>query len=225
VRHASATVNRCGELTRFDLHRGTTLARRLACRYGISKNATSLNRWTLRGDRMKCRVMVCALVVFASVVFGNSGRAQNDATIENYTIAEGDSTDIATAIDASVASMNFMIRSMARSRLRENNVAYQRIRIARTPAAIEIAFDDLNPIRMPTDGTPAQSISEHGETSTISIKQQGPQLIQTLKADNGVRVNTFRWEPDGKALHLDVQTSSERLPRPVSYTLVYRRVE
>ena len=75
---------------------------------------------------------------------------------------------------------------------------------------------------LPVNGTPIE-MTNNGERSEVSAVLRDLQLIQTFKADNGLRTNTFRWDEAGELLYLDVNTASERLPQPVKYTLVYRR--
>ena len=140
----------------------------------------------------------------------------------NYTLARDARSDIDAAIESSVARMNPLIRGMARKRLRQNNVAYDHIRIAHVGPDFELVFDRSAPLLLPADGT-AVEVQTDGESSRISAVQRGTQLIQTYDSGNGLRVNTFRQETNDDLLYLDVETSSKHLPQPVRYTLIYRR--
>ena len=139
-----------------------------------------------------------------------------------YAIARDHRAEIEAAIDVSVAKMNALIRSIARKRLRDDNVAYERVRILRSATDIEITFDDRKPIRMPVDGAPVQVVNEHGDKSAVTAQTEPARLVQTYKGRDGTRVNTFRWDAEKAVLYLDVHTSSPRLPQPVQYTLEYR---
>jgi hypothetical protein len=42
-------------------------------------------------------------------------------------------------------------------------------------------------------------------------------------ADDGQRINTLVLSPDGLSLKLKVRLTSSHLPKPIEYTLAYRR--
>jgi hypothetical protein len=43
------------------------------------------------------------------------------------------------------------------------------------------------------------------------------------KAEDGQRVNTYTLSPEGDVLTLEAWVTSSRLPRPLSYTLVFHK--
>src|SRR5262245_47718080 len=111
---------------------------------------------------MDRRVVLPALFAGVALVVASGAKSEDDTLVGTYTLAADASREIDAAIDASVAQMSFIIRPMARSRLRQNNMAYERIRIAKTDTGIEIALGDLAPIDMPANGAPVRSTSEGG---------------------------------------------------------------
>jgi hypothetical protein len=133
------------------------------------------------------------------------------------------SSDISQAIDAAVKNMSFIKRPIARARLAKTNVPYQRIRIQVAGADVEIAFDDRKPIRIPLDGRPIKWTREDGEVFDVSVQLDGDQLVQTYRAEDGMRVNTFQVDASG-SLRLRVEVSSPQLPQPMRYELAYRRL-
>jgi hypothetical protein len=48
--------------------------------------------------------------------------------------------------------------------------------------------------------------------------------VQTFKAEDGQRVNSFRAE-DAERLTLEVEIASPRLSKPLTYTVRYRRTD
>ena len=66
----------------------------------------------------------------------------------NQTKAE----DIAKAIEATVADMNFIKRPIARKKLTRLNPAYKRVVITVSEKEVLIKFDDREPIHMPPGG-------------------------------------------------------------------------
>jgi hypothetical protein len=129
--------------------------------------------------------------------------------------------DIAQAIDKAVEKLNFIKRPIARGRLSRTNFAYQEIRIELGASDAEITYDTQGPIRMPLSGESIKWKRADGEVFDVSAKLEGGKLVQTYKAEDGTRVNSFFKDASG-TLHLSVQVSSPQLPEPVQYTLMYR---
>jgi hypothetical protein len=141
-----------------------------------------------------------------------------------YTFVADSSTNIDDAIDAAVTDMNFIKRPIARSRLKKTNPIYRRIVIAKTPQEISVEFRSGAPVSTPADGTSVKWTRDDGEVFDVSATWEGSALAQRFKAEDGERLNVFRLTPDGRMLTLDVTVSSDQLPKPMTYSLVYRRV-
>jgi len=160
--------------------------------------------------------------VCAAIFCGIAQGATLDGT---YELVPAKSDDIAAVIEKSTAKMNFIIRPIARGRLKKTNSAYDRIRILRSPSQIEVAFDAAKPVQMSADGSVTSWTRADGEVFDVSAVWQDARLVQSFQAKDGKRVNTFQLGEDGKALRLDVVITSDRLPAPVSYSLTYKRAE
>lgn len=139
-----------------------------------------------------------------------------------YVFVSAASSDVNAAIETAVAKMNFIKRPIARSRLKKTNPVYQQLSITSAPNGFTIAFDDRRPVTAPTDGTVVKWTREDGEVFDVTMRVQGNTLVETFKAEDGARENSFRIEPDG-ALTLNVVLTSDQLPEPVKYSLRYRR--
>jgi len=124
--------------------------------------------------------------------------------------------DLPKVIEAATASMNFITRPIARSRLNKTNEVYQTVRIEREAGTISIQYGQRQPQRMPADGSTVAWTREDGE------KAERDDLVQTYKAEDGERTNVFHVDPDSRILTLKVTVTSPRLPRPVSYAITYR---
>ena len=157
---------------------------------------------------------VLAFAAWASDVTGLQG---------TYKHAPDQSNDVSQAIDKAVEKMNFIKRPIARSRLAKTNTPYQRIHIELGVDEAAVTFDTRQPIRTPLDGRPIKWTRDDGEVFEISATLADGKLLQTFKAADGTRVNSFHKDASG-ALHLDVEVSSSQLPQPVKYELVYRPV-
>ncbi len=129
---------------------------------------------------------------------------------------------IEAAVDTAVAKMNFVTRPIARGRLNKTNPAYRRVAIERDEQVVRVRFDERKPIEMPANGEPVAWTREDGEQFQVSARITDDALVQTFKADDGERVNTFTANAAGQ-MTMEAKISSPRLPTPVIYTLLYQR--
>jgi len=130
--------------------------------------------------------------------------------------------DLTAVIERATASMNFLTRPIARSRLKKTNEVHPRLRIEHPGSEITIQYDDLQPQHMPADGSPVPWKREDGEAFVISARTGPEGLVQTYKAEDGERSNAFRVDPATGLLTVTVTVRSGRLPGPVVYSLSYR---
>lgn len=154
-------------------------------------------------------------ILLATPVLAHNGNLSGTWTLAT-------APDIAKAIEAAVAPLNFLVRPIARKRLAKTNTAYGTLRITQEGSDIAIQTDQRPPQRMPADGQPVAWTREDGETFMISARMDGEDLVQTFKAHDGERTNVYRLDPATHALTLSVTVASPRLPAPLVYTLVYR---
>jgi hypothetical protein len=138
-----------------------------------------------------------------------------------YKYAPEQSANISQAIEQAIEKMNFIKRPIARGRLSRTNFPYQQIRIEIGASEAEVTYDTQAPIRMPLGGEAIKWKRADGEMFDVSAKLDGGRLVQTYKATDGMRVNSFSKDASG-SLHLEVEVSSPQLPQPVKYKLVYR---
>jgi hypothetical protein len=146
--------------------------------------------------------------------------AQPAAPFGNWTLDSA--PDLPRVIEEATASMNFITRPIARSRLNKTNEVYQTVRIEREAGTISIQYGQRQPQRMPADGSPVAWTREDGEKFLISARADRDDLVQTYKAEDGERTNVFHVDPASRILTLNVTVTSPRLPRPVSYAITYR---
>lgn len=162
----------------------------------------------------------CIVLVGCIAALG-AGADESSGLSGTYKSVSERSNDIAQAIDKAVAQMNFIKRPIARGRLSRTNFAYKDIRIEIGAGEAEITYDTQGPIRMPLSGESIKWKRADGEVFDVSAKLEGGTLVQTYKAEDGMRVNSFSKDANG-TLHLNVEVSSPQLPEPVRYTLEYR---
>jgi hypothetical protein len=166
--------------------------------------------------------MAClAAVAFAAAWTSAQTQAQIPGLQGTYVNASQSNDPIDAAIQASVARMNFITRPIARSRLRKTNPAFRKIEITLAEQEISVAFDAGKPVRMPADGSTVQWTRDDGEVFDVAASWRGEQLVQSFKATDGQRINTFELSPDGKKLTLQVELTSPQLPSSLNYVLSF----
>ena len=131
--------------------------------------------------------------------------------------------DIAAAINATVADMNFIKRPIARGRLTKLNPAYRKVVITLGAQEVLIKLDERDAIHMPADGKSAPWTREDGDKFQVAAQVSKDQLIQTFKNSEGERTNLFKLSPDGKTLTMTATVKSPQLPKPLTYSITFGR--
>jgi hypothetical protein len=151
-----------------------------------------------------------------------AARAEEASWAGIFVNDEQSDAGVQKAIEAAIADMNFITRPVARSRLKKTNTLARRITITQQAETITVRFDERKPAAMPADGSVTQWTGEDGEQFDVFAHVENSRLVQTFKAEDGQRVNSFTAE-DAQRLTLQVQVTSPRLPKPLTYTVRYKR--
>ena len=131
------------------------------------------------------------------------------------------------AIDAAVEDMSFLIRGLARRRLREPNLPSEQIRIVAEGERIRIMRSGQPDISAPRDGDPVQWRNPDSG-NTLEVRHaivDGRTLEQRLRGDRGLSVNRFVLEDDGSKLRVHTEISADKLSRPLRFYTTYARDE
>lgn len=151
-----------------------------------------------------------------------AARAEDPSWVGVFVNDEQSDVGVLKAIETAVADMSFLTRPIARSRLKKTNTLAHRITIARQAETITVRFDQRKPAEMPADGSVIKWTGEDGEQFDVFARLANARLVQTFNAEDGQRVNSFSTE-DAQRLTLEVQVTSPRLPKPLTYTVHYKR--
>ncbi|HET7233709.1 MAG TPA: hypothetical protein VFJ16_27110 [Longimicrobium sp.] len=172
--------------------------------------------------RQRTRTLLLALAALA-LPLGAAANAQEASMRGTFTLDRAHSDDINRAIESAVSKMSFITRPIARGRLRRTNAAYQRVVINYTQTEVSTTFDQRRAIVSPANGTPVQWTREDGEKFSLSTEWQGQRLVQTFRAEDGSRTNTYTISADGRTLTMHVTLRSPRLSAPLEYNMVFTR--
>jgi len=171
--------------------------------------------------RQRIAPLFCALTLLLAAALPAGLHAQQAGMRGTWRYNAQASDNVMTAINAAVNRMNFVTRPIARGRLNRTNQPYQRLVIDFSQSQVSITMDQRAVITSPANGTPIKWTREDGEVLDVSTEWENGQLEQTFKAEDGQRVNVF--SVDGDTLTMNVTVTSPRLPRPLTYKLVYNR--
>jgi hypothetical protein len=168
-------------------------------------------------------VLFIALLGALTSAFAHEARAQRTDIHGLYVLDPQAGDDVGKVIEGVVADMNFIKKPLARKRLTSTNQPPQRIEISATASEVSVTTDGQDVIRTPGDGRAVEWTRKDGETFTISTVRDARVITRTFRADDGQRVNTYTFSPDGATLTMIVVVTSPQLPDPLAYKLVYRR--
>jgi hypothetical protein len=142
-----------------------------------------------------------------------------------FTFVGGDSErrGIESAIERSVTVMNFIVRGIARGRLRETNQAYASVTIRFPPGSIEVFRSGDRAVRSRDDGTQGSALDIHGDPLRVTQRFENGRLVQHIWNDDGGGRHEYSLSADGRTLIHTVHITSRHLPVPVHYSLTFRR--
>jgi hypothetical protein len=142
-----------------------------------------------------------------------------------YVGGEGEIRELDAAIESVVKQMNFLIRGIARSRLREPNLPSPAITIAVARGAITVARPSRPTVTAPASGEPIEWKSPSGDRFTVrhGVTADGL-LYQRFEDDRSVTVNHFHLGDDSR-LVIETTIHSRRLPSALVFRTTYQRAE
>ncbi len=163
--------------------------------------------------------------MFLGISFG-----QSEITFEQYigtyklvTPADAAAKTIKNAIEAATKELNLVKRPIAQALLKRGHQAFPTIEISRQglQAVVKLGNETF---RAGLDGKPFADKSPDGQDITIIHMMFKGKFVQHFKGEKGMRANTFSLDSDGGgSLTLSVNVTSPQLPKPVKYTLHYKK--
>jgi hypothetical protein len=148
-----------------------------------------------------------------------------DVTFDGtYKLDDAASDNIDTAVDQGVKGLNFLVKHIARNRLKKLNPTYRTVSIASSAREVSIVVDNQPALKMRTDGSSVVWISPAGGKTNVKARLEAGHLLQEFDSSDGHRVNDYTLSADGRILTMQVTETSSRLSAPIKYKQVYRRV-
>jgi hypothetical protein len=163
-----------------------------------------------------------ALLVLAMST-GNASAQTSPIPAGTWRFVPEASQQIDQAANDAVSHLNFLIRGIARNRLKGANQPISRIVIQYPDNNVYISFrEDEPPTITPRSGAFVPYTRADGEVVQVQTELGNGTIRQFFDSDDGQKEHLYRLRPDG-TMALEVTVFSERLREPFKYTWVFRR--
>jgi steroid 5-alpha reductase family enzyme len=130
---------------------------------------------------------------------------------------------VPAAVERSVDGMFFIARGIAYDRLLKNCDVCARYTLGFSGGNVSVSGPCQVPDVSADDGRELDHRNKLGETSKLSQRFVDETLVQEFRGDGGTRKVVWTLLPDGDTLRIHFTITSGHLPRPVDYSLTYRR--
>ena len=127
------------------------------------------------------------------------------------------------AIDELAGRMNILIRGIARRRMTHANQIPPQLSIAVDQQAVTVRLPGKRPIAAAIDGRKVHWVDEYGDDVQVAHQVRQGRFVQKFVGDNGSRTITYELNKDGAGMKFHVGIFSSLLPKPLRYSLSYRR--
>jgi hypothetical protein len=162
---------------------------------------------------------IVALILVLVAIPSTAAASQPWEGAWHHVAKTGEAEKMRAEVDEVVSEMSFLIRGVARSRLRDECQPYNEIQIRLADEQVWIRTD-LGVLTSPLD-EPVMRDGHDGKKVRVHRWLRDGELHETLSTSRGSRTNHYRVR--GEQLHVDSTIRSSRLPRPVKFTYTYQR--
>lgn len=174
---------------------------------------------------------LASAIVFAMTCFPELGRARAlesevDRLVGTYRFVGGQKEirEVERAIDEAVDEMSFLIRGIARKRLKEPNLPTDEVQISLGNGKITISRSGQPAIAAPATGEVVtwRNPRNGNELEVTHRVTKAGALEQRLVGDRGVSTNLFSLSKEGR-LVLKTTIDADKLPSTIRFSTTYAR--
>lgn len=174
---------------------------------------------------------LAAVLVLAAGLPGEAPAQQTSQLRGTWVLNREASDDVPARIVQATRGMNAVVGPIARRRLRATNTPYPRIVVNYDAQNVRVEMQDRPTATSPANGQPVLWHRNTGQTCTrvsedcvqLTAEWEGGRLVQTFRPEDGERQNVYTVSQDGSTLTMAVTIRSPRLPRDLTYNLVFNR--
>jgi hypothetical protein len=129
---------------------------------------------------------------------------------------------LAAVVEQAAASINFLIRPIARSRLGRVVVFCDGYQLALSASDVRIVCDTRPPIQRKLDNSEGKLAGLDDEPVDVRVAVAQDSVALTFKAGDGERTTTYRFDGKG-GLEVAVKVMSPQIEQPLEWAIRYRR--
>lgn len=130
------------------------------------------------------------------------------------------------AVDEVVASMNFIMRPIARKRLHRAAEPAKELSIEVRANTIHVRRPGVATVAAPADGTFVSWTARDGDEFQVRHRFLNARtLVQEFVGDGNRAVNTYVLSPDGSRVEMRTSIDADLLPSTLRYAFTYRRAK
>ncbi|MGB5704999.1 MAG: hypothetical protein WBM48_19405 [Polyangiales bacterium] len=183
-----------------------------------------MNRSTLRA--LESMALFLGLLILVAQTRAEPAKVPTPSELAgDYAYAgqrEKDEAAIKAKVDAATADMSRMVSKRAMPRLESTTQIPQKVMIAHQGSSVTFKMDD-HVVTVPEQGGSVPVTTPLGETADASLDVKTATLLQSVAKTGGQKRNAFRFNAAGQ-LVMDVRITNSKLASPVTFSLVYARV-
>lgn len=173
-----------------------------------------------RSRLARAAVLIAVPLVFAAAAFAQEAPAGLEGTWLLHTPRSRAHAVIDEGIQEAVDSMGPLRRAIGRRRLRAKNRLLGTVVVAREGERIAVTLEDWTGT---TRAGRFETVTlDDGEEVQLKQTLTDTRLVQVFRGEDGQRRNVLTLRPDGRAV-LAVTVTSDQLPDPLRYRVIYRR--
>ena len=120
--------------------------------------------------------------------------------------------------------MGRFVRKKALPRLKKSTRIPERLDLATQGSDVVIKMDSYV-VRVPKSGAKVNLKTPIGDTAESSFRTRTATLLQDVKKTDSLKLNSFRFDDDGKLVMRVRIQNDKRLAAPLDFTLLYARAK
>jgi hypothetical protein len=129
---------------------------------------------------------------------------------------------LAAVVDQAAASVSFLIRPIARSRLGRVVVFCTEYRLALSESDVSVICDTRAPIERKLDNSGGKVAGLDEEPVDVTVAVAPSSVALTFKAGDGERTTRYRFDGNG-GMEVAVRIVSPQIEQPLEWSIRYRR--
>ena len=174
--------------------------------------------------RSRGLLVLVSVGLLASAAYAREGDPNRFAGTWEHVGGKSEQNGLLSAIEGSIADLNFLLRPLARNRLVKSSRIPSRVIIETEASQVTVKHG-----RGPALSSPLGSVipvtSVDGDRIELSFRMRGGALVQRVASPDGARQTVYRLDPNGNRLFAEITTSSRYFSRALVYQLTFERVE